>query len=140
MLAKQLRLALSSDQAGEVVAAVHAMRRVLTSSKLDLHTLAGVIENHFDENEMTAAYQTGLHDGRVAAAKDNSVSSNGGGGGDFQSVGDWREMWKFCQERRSSHHLKAKDRSLLDTLERWHGKPSPGQMAWLEDIYERVAR
>jgi len=43
MLAKLIRL-LSSDRDGEVVASVHAMRRLLAGSGLSLHDLADAIE------------------------------------------------------------------------------------------------
>jgi HPt (histidine-containing phosphotransfer) domain-containing protein len=41
--AKLVRL-LASDKQGEVIAAVHALRRVLSSSGLDIHALADAIE------------------------------------------------------------------------------------------------
>src|SRR5262245_48426929 len=43
MLAKPIRM-LSSDQGGEIVASVRAMRRVLASVGLSLHDLANAIE------------------------------------------------------------------------------------------------
>jgi hypothetical protein len=43
IIAKLLRL-LASDKPGEVVAAAHALRRVLHSGGLDLHDLANVVE------------------------------------------------------------------------------------------------
>ena len=42
-IAKLLRL-LASDKDGEIVASVHALRRVLGSANLDLHDLASVVE------------------------------------------------------------------------------------------------
>ena len=42
-IAKLLRL-LTSDKPGEIVASVHALRRVLGSANLDLHDLANVVE------------------------------------------------------------------------------------------------
>jgi hypothetical protein len=43
-LAKLLRLAFGSDSAGEIVAAVAAVKRLLAASDLDAHWLADVVE------------------------------------------------------------------------------------------------
>src|SRR5262249_49157176 len=60
-LGKCIRL-LSSDRDGEVVAAAHAIRRVLQSAGLDVHALADQVENppgNFNAAEARRLYDTG---------------------------------------------------------------------------------
>ena len=109
-LAKLIRL-LSSDREGEVVASVHAMRRLLASVGLSLHDLADAIElptNKTDSNT------TRFDDGDP----------------------DWRVMAKACA--RCPHLLSERERSFVSTMTRWRGKPSRKQAEWLEAIYDRI--
>src|SRR5262249_43968567 len=79
-LGKLIRL-LSSDKDGEVLGAVHAIRRTLQTEKLDIHALADGLtginghnggERKYTENDMRTAYRSGRDDGRKEA------ESNGG--------------------------------------------------------------
>jgi len=38
----------------------------------------------------------------------------------------------------SSDELSVKERGFIDTLSRWRGAPTPKQIKWLTDIYERL--
>jgi hypothetical protein len=37
-----------------------------------------------------------------------------------------------------SDQLSVKERGLIDVLSRWRGAPTPKQIKWLTDIYERL--
>jgi hypothetical protein len=110
-LAKLIRL-LSSDRDGEVVASVHAMRRLLASIGLSLHDLADVIE--------LPAYKTGFSNATRFHDDDP----------------DWRVMAKACAQCR--YLLSERERAFVATMARWRGKPSRKQRDWLEAIYDRV--
>jgi hypothetical protein len=111
-LATLIRM-LSSDRDGEVVASVHAIRRVLANAGLSLHDLADAIE---------------LPD-RVTC--DNTVTSKHDDNAD-----DWRVMAKACTCH--SHLLSQREISFVTTMMRWRGKPSRKQAEWLEAIYARI--
>jgi hypothetical protein len=109
-LAKLIRL-LSSDRDGEVVASVHAMRRLLASIGLSLHDLADVIE--------------------LPANKTHSNTTR------FDDDDpDWRVMAKACAQCR--YLLSERERSFVATMARWRGSPSRKQRDWLEAIYDRI--
>src|SRR5262249_60090825 len=82
-ISKCLRL-LASDNDGEIIASVHALRRVLTSAKLDLHDLANVIEFSV------------RHDARRAAATAHDRSS----GPQEEPGAPWQapEMLRYCRD------------------------------------------
>ena len=48
----------------------------------------------------------------------------------------WRAMLRVCHD--CSDELSVKERGLIDTLSRWRGAPTPKQIKWLTDIYERL--
>jgi len=49
---------------------------------------------------------------------------------------DWRAMLSVCRD--CSDELSVKERGFIDTLSRWLGAPTPKQIKWLTDIYERL--
>src|SRR5262245_7535972 len=108
-LAKLIRL-LSSDREGEVVASVHAMRRVLASVGLSLHDLADAIE----------LPARGICNADTPSDDDP----------------DWRVMAKTCAQ--CPHLLSEREISFVTTMTRWRGKPSRKQAEWLEAIYDRI--
>jgi len=109
-LAKLLRL-LSSNRDGEVVASVHAIRRVLASVGLSLHDLADAIELPDRESHLH-------HDD------------------DHHDDDDWRVMVRVCAQ--CPHLLSERERDFVWTMTRWRGKPSRKQAEWLEAIYDRI--
>jgi hypothetical protein len=48
----------------------------------------------------------------------------------------WRAMLRVCHD--CSDELSVKERGFIDTLSRWRGAPTPKQIKWLTDIYERL--
>ena len=109
MIAKLLRL-LASDKPGELVASVHALRRVLGSANLDLHDLANVVE-----------FAARREAPQVASA-----------------TADVREMIKCCHE--CSDLLSEKELAFVRSMAKWRGEPTKRQMAWLSSLYERCMK
>jgi hypothetical protein len=114
MIAKLVRL-LASDSPGEIVASVHALRRVLASAELDLHDLANVVEfparREAPQIEATANPFSSMRSDVV------------------------REMVRRCSDR--ADLLSAKELAFVWSMARWRGRLSPGQIAWLVALNER---
>jgi hypothetical protein len=113
-LAKLLRLAFGSDQDGEIVAAVAAVKRLLAASDLDAHWLADVVERgsqvaHVDHRD---------HDDHDHEGEDSSA------------------VW-FAYHRRYS--LTPRDRQFIEGLTRWRGPLSTKQQKWLRDVLDKLA-
>jgi hypothetical protein len=51
---------------------------------------------------------------------------------------DWREMIRVCHG--GSDELSVKERGFIDSLSHWRGTPTPKQIKWLIDIYQRFER
>jgi hypothetical protein len=113
-LAKLLRLAFGSDSAGEIVAAVAAVKRLLAASDLDAHWLADVVER-----------------GSQVAHVDHSDHDDHDREGDDSSA-----IW-FAFHRR--HSLTPRDRQFIEGLTRWRGPLSTKQRKWLADIVDKIA-
>jgi hypothetical protein len=110
-LAKLVRL-LGTDKDGELVAAVHAMKRVLAGSGNNLHDLAAVIE---------------------APSVVPGTPRD-----DDEFLLPCRGMVATCS--RHAECFTTKEREFLRSLARWRGKPTPKQIGWLLALYERVRR
>jgi predicted RNA methylase len=120
VLAKCLRL-LASDNDGEIVATVHAMRRVLHSAGLDLHFLATMVEDTARRETLVEITAHNPFYGMRRTSAQNDVV---------------REMLQRCHRR--PELLSKKERGFIDSISRWRGPLSPGQMAWLIALYERT--
>jgi hypothetical protein len=121
--AKLLRL-LGSDKPGEIIASVHALRRVLGSVNLDLHDLATMVEGaarrEIPRVEMTADNPfSRMH--KASTRRDVA-----------------RAMLRRCGE--CSDLLSAKEIAFIRTLTTWRGEPSARQLAWLSSLYERCMK
>jgi hypothetical protein len=111
-LGKLVRL-LGSDQDHETLGAARALKRVLSSAKLDLHDLASLIE-------ITADSPVSTH---RPSARSHAVYV----------------MVRSCHER--SDLLSAKELAFVRSIAKWHvGELSPRQFWWLHSLYERVER
>jgi hypothetical protein len=119
-IARCLLLALSSDQDGEVVAAVQAARRALAIAGLDIYALASAIE-------------TGLQAPPPAVDPAEPYRPRQER---QEAPRDWRAEVKFCHRHRD--HLFGKEPGLIDTLMKWKGMPTPRQMEWLARIVARI--
>jgi hypothetical protein len=107
-LAKLIRLIFSSDKPGEVIAAVNAAKRVLSSENLDAHWLA---------DRLTSQPAR-------AHPPDKSDERN-----------DRSAAW-FAFHR--SHRLSPKERKFIESIVQWAAPLSPKQRQWLHDIVERL--
>jgi hypothetical protein len=133
---------LSSDKDGEVLAAVHAIRRTLHSEKLDIHVLADGItganghngrDRKYTEEDMVAAYRSGRDDGRKEAER------NGG----FYSVDEpgWHQIARECQKH--VDQLRDREREFVEDMvcRTVHGgELTEKQAKWLRDIWTRMRR
>jgi hypothetical protein len=134
-IGKLIRM-LSSDKDGEVMGAVHALRRTLSSAGTDLHALADAIGGgkKFSEADAAEIYLRGLEEGRRQAAR------NGG----FHSVGEptWHEIALECQKRNDVLRGPAEREFVSDMVRRTvhGGRLTEKQEKWLRDIYARVGR
>jgi DNA-binding transcriptional LysR family regulator len=106
---KLLRLALVADQPGEIVAAVAALKRALTTSGVDPHWLAD-------------AFERGTKSIAVPHVDD---------------VADDRSTVWWCWHHRDD--LTAKERKFIESLTRWRGPISERQARWLQDIADRLS-
>jgi hypothetical protein len=114
---KLLRL-LGSDQDHEALGAARALKRVLTSVKLDLHDLANVVE--FAARHEAPRIEMTAHNPVYRASARSDVV---------------REMLRCCREH--SELLSAKEFAFVCSIAKWRGQLSPGQLAWLIALHER---
>jgi hypothetical protein len=128
---KLIRL-LSSPNDGEVVAAVHALQRVLREEGGDIHELATRIEG-LSEAEMKKLYDAGFEQGKKSTAAATP---------DFSNVGpSFHEM--ACEiQRKGDGSLSPKETGFVDDMVRWCARrePSEKQGKWLHAIYCRIGR
>lgn len=136
---KLLRL-LASDNDGEVVAAVKALRRTLQSAGADLHALADVIEKPtaapLSEAEMQRILDAGIEIGiakGIAQARELGV---------FKPVGTDptpHEMARYCQEniaRLAPKHHQFVDDMAAKTLKPW--PLTPKQTEYLKSLWHQA--
>jgi hypothetical protein len=137
-LAKLIRL-LASDKNGELVAAVHAIKRTLESGGLDMHALADGIEQSngkkFSEQDALEIYQRGVEDGRRGAEQQAPVS--------FSTVGEpsWNDVARECEA--TAAQLSPREQEFVRDMCSWTvngGTPTEKQAKWLRSIWARVRR
>jgi hypothetical protein len=133
---KLIRL-LASDRDGEVLAAVHGIKRTLESGGLDMHALADGIEGanskKFTEQDAIEIYQRGVEDGRRAAEQNGTVS--------FSTVGEpsWNDIARECEAHAAQ--LTSREQEFVRDMCGWTvngGTPTEKQAKWLRSIWTRV--
>jgi hypothetical protein len=138
-LAMCLRL-LGSDQDGEVVAAVRALKRMLRSSGEDLHDLAARVEKPaLNDAEMRKIFDAGVEAGiRKAEAVQH-------GDGEFRAVDGtppWEDITVWLQHYDDQHdRLTARERDFVNQMAEhvlWR-EPSERQGRWLLGIFRRLS-
>jgi hypothetical protein len=125
-LRKLLLVALSSDQPGEVMAALGKVKSVLVKAGLDIHWLADTatatsslpFTSIFDRPPRQRTYPPPMV--------------------------EWREMLELCSTE-GRLHLSRREKEFVESLleqwatrEQWH--PTDRQLQWLGDIYTRLTR
>jgi hypothetical protein len=109
-LGKLLRLLLISEQTGEVLSALAALKRALASAGLDAHGLADIVERGMAP---------------IAHVAEERRCD------DEQST-----IW-FCFHRR--HLLTPRDARFVESVVKWSGPLSDRQRKWLFDICDKLA-
>jgi hypothetical protein len=107
-LAALLRLLLSTNQTGEVIAAKTAIVKTLASNGLDLHALAAAVESPSTV-------------GQSEPATDPM---------------SWRAKVQYCSVR--DELMTQLEVGFINTLRRWRGRPTPKQSDCLDQVYDRV--
>ena len=115
-LAKLIRL-LASDVDGEVLAAVRALGRTLKASGCDFHDLAGLVEAPSTATRARPASTT--------------ISTD-----DDETELPWQHMVDACTDHPG--RFTSKEWQFLQTMQHWHGTPTPKQLDWLVALFERV--
>jgi hypothetical protein len=145
-LGKLLRM-LSSDKAGEVAAAVEAIRRTLVGADLSFHDLAGAIERPGggqgdDVEALQALYRRGFVAGRaqgVELGRKEERMKNG-----LSPDPTWHEIAKECAahpEVFKGHNEKTfVDDMIKRTVHGGEVNITERQAKWLRDIWTRVRR
>jgi len=128
---KLLRTMLSTDKDGEVVAAAQALRRVVQSAGMDLHTFTRAIEKPdgaISEADLKHIYDTGFADGLRKAEQAQHADND-----DFRDIDDdHREVAQRLLN--SSAPLTAKQREFLRDMTHWRGRPTARQREWLAGL------
>jgi hypothetical protein len=109
-LGKLIRLALISDEDGEMLGAIAALKRALTTAGVDAHWLG--------------AFGRGATPAARAAGADHD-------GGHDRHDDDRSAAW-FCWHRRWK--LSPKEREFIERIVVWSGTLSEKQRKWLGDI------
>ena len=118
-LAKLIRL-LASDVDGEALAAVRALGRALKASGCDFHDLASIVEAPSTAPGATPG--TDFHDHFRGDHGETKLP--------------WQRMVDACTNH--PNRFTSKERQFLQTMQRWHGTPTPKQRDWLVALFERV--
>jgi hypothetical protein len=105
-----LRLLLGTDKDGEAVAALTALKRVLTASGLDHHRLAAAVER-------------GPSAGSIIPAAE-------------QATVDWRSTAFFCRAHRD--YLTVREAIFIDNILDSYQTLTPKQAKWLSDIEAKL--
>jgi hypothetical protein len=112
-LAKCIRM-LSSDKAGDVLAAAQGLCRMLESVGADIHALAAIVEHgggELNEAEMKKLYDAGYQKGAQDA--ENMLH----GSDDFRSIDglpSWHDMALWCQRR--NDRLQSRESEFVDHM------------------------
>ena len=131
---------LSSDSDGEVVATVHAMRRVLETAGSDIHELAEHIEctngNGVTEAEMQRVFDAGYAQGV------QDTENRYQGADDFRSADgkpNWQTVALFLQ--RNKARLDTRHHEFIDDMSArapWHREPTERQHRYLHSLFFKL--
>jgi hypothetical protein len=101
---------------------VYALRRVLSSNKLDLHDLAGIVE--------APPIAPNGSNGRGASGFRDFCSDN------VETEFPWRDMVATCM--RHIDRFTANECGFIRSMNSWCGDPSAKQLDWLVALFERA--
>jgi hypothetical protein len=146
---------LSSSASGEILNAVRAMLRLLTSVGLDIHVLVECIEHGSKPQDNSplaveemqkiydTAYAKGFNDGSAHGRKNAilagaPLATFGNGVGNGVNGYSWQQIAQHCAVNKHLFHGKDFDfvESIAEQLE-YRSTPSPAQAKWLKDLFIR---
>jgi hypothetical protein len=138
---RKLICLLSSDNDGEVLGAVHAIRRTLGAEGLDLHALADGINggsggNKADGADYTVAWNAGYSAGRAAAEREAPRREE-----PRREEPSWHDIACLCNEH--ADRFSDREREFVGDMVRrtvHGGTLTERQANWLRDIYTKVRR
>jgi hypothetical protein len=136
---KPLVRLLSSDQAGEVVAAARALVRLLKANGTDIHALAdgiGRANGKISDADMRVLFDAGYEAGLRAA--EDKLHANGDAFHNIDGLPCWHDMATWCQRR--GDRLRERERTFIDDMAGrtvWR-EPSEKQAKWLKSLFHRL--
>jgi hypothetical protein len=137
---------LSSNNDGEVIAAVRAMQRTLESCGADIHALADHVErangslSEADKQKINAAIEAARLEGYAEGV--TATESRQHGTGAFRNTDgsfDWSEVALFVQ--RQKHQLDAKHHQFVDDMASrtvYGREPTPNQHKYLHSLFYKL--
>lgn len=137
---------LSSTSDGEIVATVHAMRRMLGSCGTDVHALADHVENGHgaltdaDKEKIRVAIETARAEGYAEGVR--AAESKQHGTGAFRNTDgtlEWSEVALFVQ--REKHKLPRKHHEFIDDMASrtvYGREPTPKQHQYLHSLFFKL--
>ena len=135
---------LSSDSDGEIVAAVHAMRRMLESYRSDIHALADHVENgdltDAHKQKIRAAVEQARADGYAEGVKAAEAKQHGTGA--FRNTDgslEWGEVALFVQ--REKYRLPDRHHEFIDDMAArtaYGREPTPKQHQYLHSLFYKL--
>jgi hypothetical protein len=137
---------LSSTSDGEIVATVHAMRRMLSSCGTDVHALADHVENGHgaltdaDKEKIRVAIETARAEGYAEGVR--AAESKQHGTGAFRNTDgtlEWSEVALFVQ--REKHKLPRKHHEFIDDMASrtvYGREPTAKQHQYLHSLFFKL--
>jgi hypothetical protein len=136
---------LSSNSEGEIVATVHAMRRMLESCGADIHALADHVENgkgltDADKQKIRAEIENARAEGYAEGVR--AAESKQHGTGAFRNTDgtlEWTEIALFVQ--REKHRLPVKHHEFVDDMASrtvYGREPTPNQHKYLHSLFYKL--
>ena len=136
---------LTSDNDGDIIAAVHGLRRMLRSYGADMHDLADHIENRrglseADKQKIQAAIENARAEGYAEGVRMAEAQQNGTGV--FRNTDgklDWTEVALFVQRER--HRLPDKHHEFINDMAArtpFGREPTLKQHQYLHSLFHRL--
>jgi hypothetical protein len=130
-LEKLFKLALGTDNEGEALGALLAMKRIAGTN---FHELAGRIKEggKLSEADMQRIYNAGVHDGKETTAATKNFNDVEGP--------SYYQMAQYCAEH--DERLSEKEKNFVRDMVRWCARrePSEKQGKWLHVLYVKLGR
>ena len=135
-IADVIRL-LASDKDGDIIAAAHALKRVLVSAGTDIHGLAHGIENLGKNAEVSKDQMKKVWDAAVQHTENRLHGAD-----DFISTDGkptWQSVALYCQ--RNKHRLDTKHHDFIDKVAAqtvWNREPTERMHKYLFSLFLRL--